>query len=393
MFSLASLALRAPLFVATATQGAPLPTSQEVSASAFTSAQVCGKCHQAIHAVWQQSLHANSFTNGVFQAGYRAARSKSADRARLCLNCHAPLVRHTRDYAAESALTREGVTCDFCHSIRSVALSETENTFDLHVGRTKYGPLRHAQSPAHEVIPTELHLHAEFCAPCHEYRNEHGVAVLETYSEWKRSPYAAEGTQCQNCHMPLVPGRTVSRELKSTLAQGVNLHDISGSHDVEHVRRAVTMEIEGAERLGPDRVEVRISVHNVGSGHCFPTGLPLHRAVLEVNLTDRGRVVAQRTVKFEKVLLNEQWVAISREYEAFFDARSVASDTRLQPKEKRMLTLSFRDLPAPEGRIEASLWYEYDTQSVIARDGTETIEPVNMKFLLAARQRNLPAAR
>jgi Arc/MetJ-type ribon-helix-helix transcriptional regulator len=38
--------------------------------------------------------------------------------------------------------------------------------------------------------------------------------------------------------MPLVPGRTVALAVKADASGMVNLHNISGSHDIERVRKA-----------------------------------------------------------------------------------------------------------------------------------------------------------
>ncbi len=370
-------------------QHAPLSYSQEVNPDAFTSAEVCGECHQAIHAVWQHSMHARAFTNGIFQAAYREVKQSSERRSRVCLSCHAPTVRKSQDYAAQEPITRQGVTCDFCHSIRDVDLDGPVARPDLHVGQTKYGPLKHAQSPAHEVVDSDLHRRSELCATCHEYRNQHGVAILETYSEWKASPYAEAGVHCQDCHMPLVPGRVVVPGLtapgrKDPPRDAVNLHNISGSHDLEQVRKAATMKILGAVRLGENMVGVRISVANVGSGHCFPTGLPLRRVILEVRLTDRGLLLDRRTIEFAKVLTQARGAPITREGEAFLDARAIERDTRLKPKEDRTVSLTFYNVQASKPQVEARLSYQYSTRTVWSQDGVEATKPVEMKILLAS---------
>ncbi|MFQ5496024.1 MAG: multiheme c-type cytochrome, partial [Phycisphaerae bacterium] len=151
----------------------PLP---KINPDGLTSSTVCGECHQAIHAVWRQSMHAKAWSNGIFQAGYRRSiESFGVEKARVCLSCHAPTVLHSKDYTIQDPITAEGITCDFCHSVESVALSDPGDPIRLNVGRTKYGPLRHAQSPAHEIVDTKLHMRSEFCGACHEYRNANGV--------------------------------------------------------------------------------------------------------------------------------------------------------------------------------------------------------------------------
>lgn len=367
-----------------------LPT---VNKDDWTSSAICGECHQAIHAVWQQSLHSKAWSNGVFQAAYRRARDAyGPPQARLCLSCHAPTVRHSKDFEVAESITAEGVTCDFCHSITAVDLDDRTDTLRVSVGKAKYGPLRHAQSPAHEIVNSPLHERSELCAGCHEYRNANGVTVLGTYSEWKSSSYAKLGKQCQDCHMPLVPGRVVALGVKKDTMESVNLHNISGSHDIERVRSAVTMELTGHERIG-DRVWVYIKITNVGSGHCFPTGLPMHRAVLEVTLRDGATTVGRREIPFEIVMLDKSGRPLRREHEVFVEAARIRSDTRLKPNEARTIDVTFRDVKASRLAVTATLYYEYSTETLIEDKEGPRFEPVTMKFLVVSRQKTIKSSR
>lgn len=374
-----------------AVRGAPAQEQlPKLNPDGLTPSATCGECHQAIHAVWQQSLHALSWSNGVFQAAFRrAVAAEGNPKARLCLSCHAPTVRHTRDYEVKTPITAEGISCDFCHSIRAVELSDPSDPMRLDVGHVKYGPLRHAQSPVHVVKESPLHRRSELCAACHQYRNANGVTVLGTYGEWKASAYGERGRQCQDCHMPLVPGRTVALRVKETASTSVNLHDISGSHDLEKVRQAITLKLKDTECLG-DYLRVSLQVTNAGSGHCFPTGLPMHRAVLQVVLRERGREIDRREVRFEMVLLDKDGSRIRREHEVFLKAAQVDSDTRLRPLEARDIVVSFSDVKAPAVDIEASLFYEYSTETLRTEGAAERIEPIDMKFLIASVRDRIP---
>lgn len=359
----------------------------KLNSEGFTSSLVCGECHQAIHAVWRQSLHAQSWSNGVFQAGYRRAiESHGTLRARMCLSCHAPTTRHTKDYGVIDPITAEGVTCDFCHSIKAVDLADRSDPIRLTVGAAKYGPLLNAQSPVHEIVDSPLHTRSEFCAGCHQYKNKNGVTVLGTFSEWKASPYAKLGKQCQDCHMPLVPGRVVALGVKGRARPGVNLHNISGSHDMERVREAITLELTGASWF-EDRVDVFLEVGNQGSGHCFPTGLPMHRATLNVVLRERGLIINRREIPFEVVLLDKSGRRIQREHEAFLTAAKIGSDSRLKPKEVRKIEVSFDKVRASKLTVSASLYYEYSTETIVVEEGKERIDKVEMRFLIASAER------
>ncbi|MEJ2086118.1 MAG: multiheme c-type cytochrome [Acidobacteriota bacterium] len=136
----------------------------EINESGFTSAQVCGECHTDIYDSWRYSLHASSLADPIFDAAFMQAVKEAGEAARqLCLRCHAPMVISNEDFDLSEGVTREGVSCDFCH--------------------------------------------------------------LSTYDEWKEGPYAREGVQCQNCHMVLGKGRVVAEEIKPSGTQ-VHLHNL-----------------------------------------------------------------------------------------------------------------------------------------------------------------------
>ncbi len=190
--------------------------------------------------------------------------------------------------------------------------------------------------------------------------------------------------------MPSVTGRVAALGIGSGPKTEVNLHDVSGSHDLDRVRRAATMSIARVEPLPDGRVIVAVIVSNVGSGHCFPTGLPKHQAILNVRLTDRGRLVGERTIEFAKVLLNNEMMPLSREEDMFLEARSIRSDTRLRPRENRNIEITFSDVQAPEGVVEASLSYQYTARVLRQNDPEEHVDPTEMKILIATQQRAVP---
>lgn len=372
----------------------PLGEKPQINPDGFDSATVCSECHQAIHAVWRQSLHSKAWVDPVFQAAYkRTIETFGRRKARLCMSCHAPTVRHTQDYDAAEPITLEGVTCDFCHSVREVALDEPGDSIRLDVGVVKYGPLHKAESDAHKVSSSPLHTRSEFCASCHEYRNDEGVLVLGTYSEWKAGPYSKRGVHCQNCHMPLVPGRVVAANVKDKTDGQVNLHDVSGSHNLEQVRKAVTLKLINTDWMG-DMVWVSLEVANVGSGHRFPTGLPMHKAMLEVTLREGGREIARREVPFSIVMVDKTGRRIEREHEVFFNAARVRIDTRIKPEEVRSVKLTFRDIKSSHRLVlGARLFYKYSTETVVDDEDDLLIEPAEMKFLISSVKKTLKPPR
>src|SRR5215467_6843990 len=87
------------------------------------SAERCGRCHQAILASWKSSSHAQAMESRLFQDALELAEADSGPEARrTCLGCHAPIAEKVGDLRLEKKVSWEGVTCDYCHSVREVAL-------------------------------------------------------------------------------------------------------------------------------------------------------------------------------------------------------------------------------------------------------------------------------
>ncbi len=308
----------------------------EIESGVLNRSAVCGECHEAIYAMWQRSMHSASLTDPIFQASYMRAYVQTRGQAReTCLRCHAPVAVMTGDLDLEDPASHEGITCDYCHSIVSVDLERRHQPFTVALDGIKRGPLADAESPVHDVARSDLHLSSEFCAGCHEYATEEGLPILSTYSEWRLSPQAAEGKTCQHCHMPLQEGTTVRADLGGG-RPGINLHDISGGHSPEQVRKAATARILRIERPEPTSAVLEVEVANIGSGHSIPTGLPTRKLVLEVVLYAGGREVRRFERVYQRTLLDADRRLITEDHRVMLDARYLRDDTRLRPGERRL---------------------------------------------------------
>ena len=334
-------------------------TPPKIESNAYTSSQVCGQCHSAIHEKWKNSMHAMSLEDPVFQTAYvQAMVSYGGEKSRTCLRCHAPTVQYTKDWELTQKVTREGITCDFCHTVSNVDLSNPEKPYTIVIGKVKRGPLKKATPSVHHAESSELHTRSEFCGGCHEFVGPGGAVVLGTYSEWKSSPYALEGKQCQDCHMPVTQSSVVRPEIQAKTARA-NLHDLQGGHSEEQVRKAAEVEILGLKRNG-DHVEVEVTVTNVGSGHMIPTGMPSRALVLEIVASDKhGRTLEKSQTTFRKVLADSLGKALVSDCDLLLQSSQVLSDNRIAPREKRRIVTT---LAVPRGTavtIEAKLYYRY----------------------------------
>ena len=93
------------------------------------------------------------------------------------------------------------MTCDYCHSVKSIQVQGNTARATVGFDGTKTGPLGDAIAPEHGTAFSEVHTTSLICAPCHQYENPQGFAVLTTYSEWEQSSQGRDGVNCQECHM------------------------------------------------------------------------------------------------------------------------------------------------------------------------------------------------
>jgi len=331
----------------------------------FARAGECAGCHQVIHEGWSQSAHARAATTPGFAAAIAGLRD-TPEALAGCAACHAPTVRATHDLDLEMPISREGVTCDFCHTVAEMHLAPSGPTFVLDPGPLKRGPFLYAESPWHGTGFSPLFKSGPLlCAGCHEHVNALGVGVLTTWSEWKASDWPGQGVSCQDCHMPLAPGATAERATGGRSQRLVNGHRIVGGTSRSWVHHGLDLSIDTLRSDGAV-LEALVSVANVGAGHRVPGGLPGRRLVLEVGFetaTVPFRPIEERT--WQRVLLDAQGQPLDEAGAIFLRAVKEGPDTRLHPGEVR--SNRFRLTPPPGARaLVARLEYRDASNSAIS---------------------------
>jgi hypothetical protein len=330
----------------------------DVKPGQFTSAERCGTCHKDIYSVWRNSVHARSVTNPVFQALYLEALEITGGEAKeLCLTCHAPTVLVTGDFDLKDPITREGVTCDFCHSLKDTHLDQSRNPFELQLSNIKLGPARDADSSGHLVAFSEFHSSSLVCAGCHQFSNEQGVEILSTFSEWELYRQMGGSKSCQDCHMPLVSAHIVDPKVKRVAGAFVNLHQMPGGHSRHQLTKSLRMRIVELDR-DPRGLAVRIKVDNTGGGHHVPTGSPARVIVLGVEALAEGQRYYDERV-YQKIIHDQEGQVLHRDSLLFTKAHSIGGDTRIAPFEERVEEFI---LPVPSDisvQVTATLTYLY----------------------------------
>lgn len=337
---------------------------RKVTPSMFEAPEVCGGCHVEIYKQWNGSMHSNAWTDPIYRAALNHASKATGGKVdKLCMGCHTPIGvlsgEATPSGKGMSEIANRGVQCDVCHNI-SASTGIGNGAFVLTPklqGRPlKFGPFKDSSSPYHDTSYSALHTKSEFCAQCHNVTHPFNRMPIErTYDEWRDSPYANEGVECQDCHMKPAPGKAAIMgkerpKIYSHYFVGGNaiVPEMLGSPKHaelarEMLRSAAAVEIESKSPLhagGPTVIGVR--VRNVGAGHKLPTGFPEGREMwLDFKVTDAGgRLIYHSgavrdgrtepgTKSFKVVLGDKAGKIVDLEVT---DASVVLYDTRILPK-------------------------------------------------------------
>jgi len=222
----------------------------------------CGSCHPAQLADWRTSLHAKSMGPGIAGQLLEMLRADPA-AARSCFTCHAPLAEQVPllrgaegfvpNPALDEAIRSEGIVCAGCHVRRHQRFGPPRRA------GTVAGPAPGDRLPHDGVVRSGAFLRSEFCASCHQFTPDgfalNGKLLENTFEEWRASPAARRGQQCQDCHMP------------------DRRHLWRGIHDPAMVRSGVEITLTAARpRYRPgDELRATLTIASVGVGHAFPT--------------------------------------------------------------------------------------------------------------------------
>jgi nitrate/TMAO reductase-like tetraheme cytochrome c subunit len=300
----------------------------------------CGTCHPVQYADWKTTLHARTMGPGV--AGQLAGMfTNDPESARACLECHAPLAEQSPEItqsktrtrpnpAFDASLQAQGLVCAGCH-VR---------------GHQRFGPPRRdvstADPPARGSLPhngvtrASAFLRSEFCGSCHQFAPDgfalNGKLLENTLAEWRASPAARQGLQCQDCHMP------------------DRRHLWRGIHDPEMVKSGVEISITtDRPRYRPgDQVRATLTVTSRRVGHYFPTYVT-PRVIMRAELLD---------AKGQPVAGSHEERAIGRE--VLLDLSREVADTRIPPGGR--FTLAYRrqlDRAGLRLRVEVTVYPDH----------------------------------
>ncbi|MEK7487224.1 MAG: hypothetical protein AABZ60_23075, partial [Planctomycetota bacterium] len=343
------------------------PNTDSTMGNNYVSHQTCTGCHSsngtdtntetgsgedvAPGTGWRATMMANSMRDPYFRARLVSEINRFPSKSALiqdeCLRCHAPMLSEQNrldngstamlDFAtaSTSGLGRDSVSCTLCHQIDDTNLEDAFNgVLPLNTNFDIYGPYSiptippggmngfNAVGPA---IGSTSHIEeSRLCAGCHVLRTEafdsNGTATglifteQATFSEYLNSSFPAQGTTCQDCHMPVITGST-KLELLDFPRSPFYRHTFVGGNSLmlklfrdntvalgtvatvaefdqkiletdANLAAAADLDVNIVSSLG-NRLQLTVNVENL-TGHKLPSGYPSRRMWLHVVVRKAG---------------------------------------------------------------------------------------------------------
>ena len=411
------------------------------------SARTCGECHKQEFMEWVTSVHAVSDEDLIYATtvdenttASKAASAHGAAKGRWCESCHNPLGTLSGAVTDFPSVPRtetmeEGVTCVVCHTAvhaeplagnGALTIKLNQIFRHIHPALIMAAPSRHAKDmQAKRDAP--LMGSSALCGTCHteirptSVNGQEPMNFQDTYDEWRRSPWATKGVQCQDCHMARDPAATVAALKRGEKTQRGVSHRLSGNNYLlanpdlpgnlmttlrggspTGINRLFTREEYSTEQRrtrdqiiallkeaaeiqlenGVDRNKrptLAVTVANRGAGHALPTGPLDHRYMwLEVIVSDeQGRPVFHSGAFDEKKGEEDpdavRWVKEMYDADGKRDLRHILVDTeRLYYPRKPIpagaserVEYALPALPAGRYTVQTKLWYRLAFQGIL----------------------------
>jgi hypothetical protein len=302
----------------------------------YSSSEDCKACHTQIYNEYTGSMHANStpqkdpIHNSVW-----AKHPQNLKQERYgCGKCHTPAANNLDDMKtpgkkalplAENETHQAGISCAYCHRIKSIELHPKHNTNIMtDTEKNFFGNLtEHIDSPYHGIASegNEHMMNGNVCIGCHSHKmNKHKLNVCST-----NIANEMDGANCVSCHMPKVKGSVSNlKERKEH-----TFHGFAGSHfhsDMlsKYVGISVLRQIDNFIVNIDNQTSHALLLH------------PLRTAVLRVSVTRDGKTTNFKDEVFIRVIGHNGKPAMP------WAATTTLKDTIIKANEKRSVTYDFK---------------------------------------------------
>ena len=324
-----------------------------------------------------------------------------------CASCHLPTAAINAAYDTNpnrvTGTGIEGVTCDFCHKVWGVVLTDETRlpnnnmpgvlSFEF---RRPSGEHQLFVGPLDDVAPGEdtyspLQNRSEYCAPCH-FGDFWDTRIYNSYGEWLESPYSDNNSEqfrtCQDCHMPPLGLDHFAKIEKGGLIRNPDTifsHRMPGASDEKLLQNTAELDVT-AKRDG-GLITLNISIFNANAGHHIPTDSPLRQILLLVKALDKdGKPISLKTgpllpdwtgdyantpgIYFAKIL-EELWTEVSPTGSYWMQTR-IVEDTRLAALKTRKTEFVFEYPEDSIVTINASLIFRRAFFDIMQQKGWNT---------------------
>lgn len=302
----------------------------------FAPSEDCMACHPTIYKEFNDSMHHNSTPqkDPIHKAVWDKHPQKNKKEQYGCGKCHTPAANDLDNMItsgkkaipqADNKTHQEGISCAYCHRIKSIELHAKSNVNIISKEPKKYyGTLKnHIGSPYHGII-TEGNTHMQngnVCIGCHSHKmNSHKLNVCST-----NIANEMDGANCVSCHMPKVAG-SVSN-LNETAQH--TFHGFAGSHSnsemlSKYVDISLLREIDDFVVNIDNRTSHALLLH------------PLRVAVLKVSVVRNNETLKLKNEVFVRVIGHKGKPAMP------WAATTTLKDTMIQANEKRSIKYDFK---------------------------------------------------
>ena len=301
----------------------------------YAKSEDCKACHTQIYDEYYGSMHANSTPqrDPIHASVWDKHPKNLKFEQYTCGKCHTPTADNldkmlTKGQKALPKANNEthqaGISCAYCHRIKSIELHKKSNTNIMtHTEKNYFGTMiEHLESPYHGIV-SEGNDHIKngnVCIGCHSHKkNKHGLNVCSTNIDNEM-----DGANCVSCHMQKVKGSV-------SLLHETSKHSFHGFAGAHFHSDMLTKYIDISLLRQIDNFVVNIDNR---TSHALLLH-PLRMAILKVNITRNGKTTKLKDEVFVRVIGHNGKPAMP------WKASKTIKDTMIQANEKRTIKYDF----------------------------------------------------
>jgi len=344
----------------------------------YASSKECQACHTQIYDEFYTSMHANSTPDKdpIHNAIWKKHPQNIKQNRYGCGKCHTPAADNLDKMKTpgqkampdiNNKTHQEGISCAYCHRIKSIELHKKTNTNVMtNTPKNYFGTLKESmESPFHGIISdgNELFKNGNVCIGCHSHKqNKHGLNVCSTNIDNEM-----DGANCVSCHMPKVAGSVSTLNDKT---KEHSFHGFAGSHFhsdmlTQYVDLSVLRNIDNFIVNVDNRSSHALLLH------------PLRVAVLKVQVTRADKVTKLKNEVFVRVIGKDGKPAMP------WAAKTTLKDTMIKANEKRSVQYDFKIQKGD--KIDVTLGWFLVNPKAVKKLGLEN-EDIATKFNVFKKQ-------